>query len=147
FRKAAVGLNSVVMLAGRSLARHHLWDKALAVAVADQVMVISRSPDPFRHARFAFDGHFEEVRALRTTRHDDVVQLGPGLQVRRVQELECVALQEQSHDPLARRRVPDDLRIAIAPGDMTKHRIAGVLGPRLTAIIAIGDALREWLSL
>src|SRR5580765_8449718 len=71
----------------------------------------------------------------------------PGFQIGRGEEGEIAALAIEGHDPSLGRRVPDDLGIAVLRSDVGQDRIARELGPGSAAIVAVGEALSEWLAL
>ena len=105
--------------------------------------MLAAPEDPFRLRRIAIDGQGEEVGTFARAGHRHVAKFGPLFQIGRGEQGVSVSVEEQGHDPLLARGVPEHFGIAVVAGDMLEHRVAGVLGPSAAAVVAVGDRLRE----
>ena len=109
---------------------------------AAQAVDAGRAPEhPAGVARVAVHLQLEQVRALPGVRHFQVAQVAPPLQVGRSVQGEVVAVQEQRHDPLPRRCVPDHLGVAVVGVNVAEHGVAGIAPEGAPAVGAVGDRL------
>ncbi len=65
----------------------------------------------------------------------------PGLEIGRGEQGVLVPAQEQRHDPLGLRLIPDDLRIAVLGHDVGNDRIPLEVLPGPAAVVAVADVL------